>query len=199
MANFTPIEDVMNIFDPNILWLYIPGFNGYEISTNGYIRSMKHYIKYPYGILIKPVQREPYKSSNDPLYELSDNNNKRQRIRYSQLAALANENPYSIDSYPRHTMLCNTGSRNKFVKNDQGAYVKVYNGSRGGKANAKLPDNTKTHYAKFTILQDGTETIGMHYRQPEYIVPFVSVDPDNDEYYGREDCRIIVSKQGENM
>ena len=52
---FTPIQDVLDIYDPNRLWYNIPNFNGYEISNDNYIRSMKHYMKYPYGILIKKV------------------------------------------------------------------------------------------------------------------------------------------------
>ena len=189
---FTPLEDIMNIFDPSVLWLYIPGFNGYEISTNGYIRSMKHYRKHPYGILIKPVQREPYKNSSDPLYELSDDNNKRQRIRYSQLAELANKNPYEVAGYPRKTIICNSGSRNKFVKNDQGAYIKVYNGS---KRVSKKVENI--HYTKFTVLQNGTERPNMQYKQSDYECPISSIDPNSHEYYGNDYCRIIISKPEE--
>lgn len=149
MSNFTPIENIMNIFDPSILWLKIDGFTGYEVSTTGYIRSMKHYRKYPYGILIKPL--EPYKNSNDPIYELSDDNNKRQRIRYSQIAELANKDPYSDPGYPRTTITSNPNSRNKFVKNDSGAYVKVYNGPVSLARNP-LPED-KEYKPKFTIIQ----------------------------------------------
>jgi hypothetical protein len=200
MANFTPIEDIMNIFDPNRLWLYIPGFTGYEVSTDGFIRSMKHYRKYPYGILIKPVQREPYKNSTDPLYELSDDNNKRQRIRYSQIAHLANSNPYNVAGYPRTTIICNPGSRNKFVKNYDGAYVKVYNGRKKSYTKLPPPDNKHTFMPKFTIVQDGTEVPGMTYSQPELECPIRPIDPNSNVYYGRDDCRIIVSKpEGENL
>lgn len=157
---------------------------------------MKHYRKHPYGILVKPVQREPYKSSSDPLYELSDNNNKRQRIRYSQIAMLANQNPYEVASYPRHTMLANTASRNKFVKNDSGVYVKVYNGPKRTSKNG-LPNDTTTHYAKFTVIQDGTETLGMTYRQPKIKPAFKPVDPHSTDFYGISNCRILVSGQGE--
>ena len=159
---------------------------------------MKHYRKYPYGILVKPVQREPYKNSNDPLYELSDDNNKRQRIRYSQLAELANKNPYKIDSYPRQTIIGNNNSRNKFIKNENGAYVKVYNGpNKGGGFKGKIAEENKTHYAKFTIIQNGTETLGMHYQQPEIICPIKSINPSNGKFYGRDNCRIIISEKEE--
>ena len=71
-------------------------------------------MKYPYGILISPVSREPYKSSTDPLYEISDDNNKRQRIRLSQIMHLAFTNQFSVLGYPRLTIITDTGSRNKY-------------------------------------------------------------------------------------
>ena len=189
---FTPIEDVLNIFDENRLWYYIPSFNGYEISNDGYIRSMKHYRKHPYGILIKPVDRDSYKGSCDPLYEISDDNNQRQRIRLSQLVHLAATNQFAVRGYPRHTIITSSSGRNKFVKNDEGAYVKVYNGPHRTKLSIPPMDNT-AHYAKFTVIQDGTEAFGMSYRQPEYTVPVESIK--GNEYYGRKDCRTIYCPQ----
>lgn len=147
MNNFTPIDIVINIFDPNILWFDIPGYRGYEVSTLGHIRSMKHFKKYPYGILIKPTSIADPK---DPIYELSDNNNNRVRIHYSEIAKLANSNR----NYPRSTMSTDYMSRNKFVKNESGAYVKVYNGRKRGSAKIRKPDDTKTSYAKFTIIKE---------------------------------------------
>ena len=186
---FVPVEDVLNIFDQNRLWYYIPGFNGYEVSNDGYLRSMKHYRRYPYGIIIKSVDRDSYKGSCDPLYELSDDNNNRQRIRLSQLIHLAATNQFAIRGYPRYTIIGDMSSRNKYVKNDNGTYVKVYNGPGiRNKLNIPPMDNT-AHYAKFTIIQDGTETLGMTYRQPEYVVPIQSIK--GNEYYGRKDCRTI--------
>lgn len=182
-------EDVLNIFDNNRLWYYIPSFDGYEVSNDGYIRSMKHYRKYPYGIIIKPVSREPYKGSCDPLYELSDSDNKRQRIRLSQIMLLAANNQFAVRGYPRLTIISNNSGRNKFVKNSDGAYVKVYNGpTRTKKLNIPPMDQT-ARYAKFTIIQDGTEALGMSYQQPTYTVPIESIK--GNEYYGRKDCRVI--------
>ena len=154
---------------------------------------MKHYMKYPYGILISPVSREPYKSSTDPLYEISDDNNKRQRIRLSQIMHLAFTNQFSVLGYPRLTIITDTDSRNKYVKDENGAYTKVYNGpkkggGRKGKVKMPLMDPT-THYAKFTIIQDGTEMPFMEYQKPEVRVPIKSIE--GDEYYGRKDCRTI--------
>ena len=51
-----PIESVVNIYDSRILWTELgPEYNGYQISNTGLVRSMKFYKKYPYGILIEPV------------------------------------------------------------------------------------------------------------------------------------------------
>ena len=194
---FIGTEDVLDIFDNNRYWMYIPGFNGYEVSNDGFVRSMKHFRKYPCGIIIKPVDREPYRGSCDPLYELSDDNNHRQRIRLSQLMHLALTNQFAVRGYPRATIVTNSSSRNKYVQDNNGVYKKVYNGP-GCRNSINLPpiDNT-ARYAKFTIIQNGTETLGMKYRQPEYVVPIVSIK--GNEYYGRTDCRTIYRPQSENI
>jgi hypothetical protein len=155
---------------------------------------MKHYRKYPYGILIKPVARKPYCDSTDPLYEISDDNNKRKRIRLSQLMHLAATNQYAVSGYPRATIITDSGSRNKYVKNSSGAYVKVYNGpGRNGRKQLDIPPlDNRAHYAKFTIIQDGTELPHMKYEQSKYVVPIESIN--GDEYYGREDCRNLIAE-----
>lgn len=174
-SQYTRVEDVLDLNDDNRLWLYIPNFNGYEVSNDGYIRSMKHFRKYPYGILIKPVKKEPYGSSPDPLFELSDNNNERQRIRLSQIMHLAMTNNFSVSGYPRTTRMRDCQSRNDrhFVKKSM-----------------KLPPLDKeAKYAKFTIIQEGTEHPKMEYSEPDVHVPVISIK--GDEYYGRKDCRAI--------
>ena len=47
MRKYTPVENCLNIYEPRY-WFYIPGFNGYELSNDGFVRSMKHYRRYPY-------------------------------------------------------------------------------------------------------------------------------------------------------
>ena len=50
-----PIESVINIYDPSILWADLsPQYNGYQISNTGLVRSMKFFKKYPFGILLEP-------------------------------------------------------------------------------------------------------------------------------------------------
>ena len=56
---FNDVKYFLDIYDQNRLWYFIPqpGFNGYEVSNDGYVRSIKYYMKYPYGILISLVSR----------------------------------------------------------------------------------------------------------------------------------------------
>lgn len=117
ISKFIPVERYINPLSQDILWYYIPGFNGYEISNTGIVRSMKHYKKYPYGILIRPREvSDPLelftKVFDDLIYELSDNNNKRQVVRRSELQYLASTNPYYIQGYPRKTIVTDIASRN---------------------------------------------------------------------------------------
>ena len=51
-----------------------------------------------------------------------------------------------------------------------------------------LLDN-KTRYAKFTIIQDGTEMPFMEYQQPKVRVPIKPIE--GETYYGRKDCRTL--------
>lgn len=168
---YVGVETVLNVFDQNRLWYYIPSFNGYEVSNDGYLRSMKHYRKYPYGILISPKKG---KGEQDPIFELSDNNNERQRIHLSQLMYMALNNPYKVAGYPRLTIVSDSSSRNDrhFVKKKP-----------------KVPplDNT-VRYAKFTVIQDGTERPGMEKKDYEdYKVPLVPLNKNDKTYYGRQD------------
>ena len=71
--------------------------------------------------------------------------------------------------------------------------MELYSGPyRTTKLSIPPMDNT-AHYAKFTVIQDGTEAFGMSYRQPEYTVPVESIK--GNEYYGRKDCRTIYCSQ----
>lgn len=116
---FIPLEQFLNPEDDRLFY-YIPGFNGYEISNDGYIRSMKHYKKYPFGILIQPKKNKNGKvtNPNDPIFELSNNNNERIIIKRSELWNLAFGNKDQIAGYPRRTYITDTSSRNQriFVK-----------------------------------------------------------------------------------
>jgi hypothetical protein len=113
---FTPVEAVLNLNDSR-LWYYIPGYNGYEISDDYYVRSMKYFKKYPYGILLKPKtdKNGNILFPNDPVYELSNNQNERYQLHLSQIMELAKSNPYPISGYPRLTCVTDNSSRNQRV------------------------------------------------------------------------------------
>lgn len=138
VSNFTLVEEVLDIYDGNRCWYYIPGFNGYEISNDGYIRSMKHYKKYPYGLLIKPRK--------DGKFELSDNNNQRVTVTRSELLRLAQTNPYQITGYPRSTLMTDIAPRN------QSYFIKKPQSDRQFDKTPRAP--------RFTIIPDGQDSQG---------------------------------------
>lgn len=171
-SKFIPIESVLDINDQNIWWYYIPGFNGYELSSNGLVRSMKHFKKYPFGILIKTRDKV---RSEDPSFELSDNNNERVIIRLSQLQHLARTNPYAVQGYPRRTICTDIAPRNMraFIKKQ----IKV-----------QPLDNT-TRFPKFTVIDE--EDQFKERMLDDVVVPISSID--GSEYYGRDDIRTIFN------
>ena len=71
------------------LWFHIPGFNGYQINPyKKEIRSMKMMFRDP-GHILKP------KSANtiDKTFELTSDNGKRVRVKYSKLYECTFKNP----------------------------------------------------------------------------------------------------------
>lgn len=60
---FTLVEDILGVYNDRV-WYYILHYNGYEISNDGYIRSMKHYRKYPFGLLIEPKKDRKGNTTN---------------------------------------------------------------------------------------------------------------------------------------
>lgn len=135
-TKFTPLETILNVYDENRVWYYLPGFNGYEISNDYIIRSMKHFKKYPYGLLIKPK-----KDGLDPIYELSDNQNERIQLPISEIMNIALTNPWRVTGYPRKTYMLDNASRN------QRCTIKK-------KPIDKFPDRNEIYHYSFTIIQD---------------------------------------------
>jgi hypothetical protein len=115
MSKFIEVKDALGI-DNERVWYYIPGFNGYEISNDYYIRSMKHWKKYPTGILIKPISTR--QSDGLQTFELSNDNNERVRVTPFELMELAKSNNYQYPGYPRKTYQCDMAPRNihAFIK-----------------------------------------------------------------------------------
>lgn len=176
MKRYTGIEQIIHPSDPRFYWHYIPGFNGYEICFElKMVRSMKHFREYPFGIYIKPRKRSNFE---DPTFELSDNNNERKRVRYSQLVELATHNPHGVSGYPRPTYMSDPSSRNdrRFVQISQ-PHV--------------LIDNTPRR-PKFKIIEEALKDDARKYPiYPMYHVPIESID--GSTYYGREDCPMFIT------
>lgn len=115
MNKFAPVQNYIDVRNPQILWYCIPGFNGYELSNIGIVRSMKHHRKYPFGMIIKPKEVGDVielftKQFSELTYELTNNNNERKIVTRTQLNQLVANNPYSTN--PRSTIERDIGSRN---------------------------------------------------------------------------------------
>ena len=80
----TPLQNVININDPSILWGDLsPLYRGYQLSNTGLVRSMKFFHKFHYGVLID--QRK------DGTYELSNSSNQRVLVSIDELKIIAGE------------------------------------------------------------------------------------------------------------
>ena len=65
----------MNYYDDNRRLICINGYNGYEYSNDGLLRSMKNFKVNPMGKLLKK-----YKNKKGYYYILSDDNNNRKKV-----------------------------------------------------------------------------------------------------------------------
>lgn len=102
--SYISIEETLGVYN-NRLWYFIPGYNGYEISNDGYVRSMKHWRKYPFGILLK--------HDKNYIYTLTNNNNERKKLHYDEIVRLSRSDEAKKQSgYPRPTNYRNNASRN---------------------------------------------------------------------------------------
>lgn len=103
------------------LWYCLKDFNGYEYSCDGYLRSMKNYIKNPQGQLIKkyrPKKGEPY-------YRLSNNHNERVKVYESELRDMVKNKQYTA---VRRTNQTDISSRNKLEPTKRQKKDNVYVG-----------------------------------------------------------------------
>lgn len=109
-----PVETVLDINEAR-MWHYIPGFRGYELSDDGYVRSTKNFNVYPYGMLLRPVS-----SKGGNTFMLSNDDNKRVKISVEQLKELVKNDKFKHAGFPRATLLNNASSRNQqaFVKKE---------------------------------------------------------------------------------
>ena len=92
-----PIDQLWSTTIDQQIWFDIPGFNGYQVSNDYFIRSFKYRNRYPYGILVSP-KISPIKNVYNPfhygvcvgdrdkvIYELSDNDNMRIEISIQEI------------------------------------------------------------------------------------------------------------------
>ena len=119
MYDGIPVDQAIDIYNPNYKWYPIPGFNGYEYSfVINRIRSVKNPNKYKYGYLIKV--------DNNNVCRVSNNNNSRIDLKLSEAKRLIEEDPNMI--YPRETNDIDIfGNRNQraFIKPDEEPTVGV--------------------------------------------------------------------------
>lgn len=86
------------------LWYCLKDYNGYEYSNDGYLRSMKNYLKNPQGKLIKK-----YKSKQGPYFMLVNNHNERVKVYESDIKQMVKNKQYDA---VRRTNETNISSRN---------------------------------------------------------------------------------------
>ena len=90
------------------IWYCIPNYNGYEYSNDGLLRSMKNYIKNPYGQMIKKY----FNKKNEGYFFLSDNENNRCKVYEKDIINLIKMTP---NVKTRGTYETDISSRNKLV------------------------------------------------------------------------------------
>ena len=106
---YTPVEEALPC-DMNRIWYQIPGFPGYELSSDGFLRSMKHFKRYPYGLLLQPSISKRTKKVK---YTLTNYMNVRQTLGLDEILALI-KNGSGYTSAMNET---NVFSRNRHVRN----------------------------------------------------------------------------------
>ena len=89
-------------------WYCLRDYNGYQYSNDGYLRSMKNYIKNPQGVLIKKYHT---KRKGDYFY-LVNNNNDTVKVYESEIKAMIARKEYTTIMKTNQTDI---SSRNKLV------------------------------------------------------------------------------------
>ena len=115
-----PVEVAIPIHTTDRVWYYIPGFNGYEISNDGLVRSMKLWRKFAFGIIVKPNIKLQTDNIFTASFSMVGANGKRTSVDLNTIYELAMSNPYAVSGYPRYTYNTDQHSRNKsmFIQND---------------------------------------------------------------------------------
>ena len=118
------------MYNDNRIWQCIKGYNGYEYSNDGLLRSMKNFNVNPMGKLLKR-----YHDKKGYYYMLSDNNNDRKKVYETEIMYIlqTDQNPIL-----RRTYETDIGSRNRLVYRPK----------------QKINLNNIVH-PRFTIVDDG--------------------------------------------
>ena len=118
------------MYNDNRIWQCIKGYNGYEYSNDGLLRSMKNFNVNPMGKLLKR-----YHDKKGYYYMLSDNNNDRKKVYETEIMYIVqtDQNPIL-----RRTYETDIGSRNRLVYRPK----------------QKINLNNIVH-PRFTIVDDG--------------------------------------------
>ena len=95
-------------YDDNRQWICINGYNGYEYSNDGLLRSMKNFKVNPTGKLIKK-----YRDKKGYYFILSDNSNERKKVYEDEIRYII-----ANDKIPRvrRTYETDIDSRNRILK-----------------------------------------------------------------------------------
>ena len=105
-----PIESVINIYDPNIVWAELgPDYKGYQISNTGLVRSMKFFKKYPYGILLESI---------NGIVKISNSLNKTVQLDIMNIFKSKKKSDFVIPTYSTYTRSRNPliTSKSKIMK-----------------------------------------------------------------------------------
>ena len=133
------VDQVINIYDPNILWYRIPGFPGYEICKTTYmVRSFKSRKKYPYGTLVK--------WNKNQTITLTNHNNQRVNLTFDDIIRIVDE----AKELPNKTIEVQGTSRNPLSCIDTNAVTTV------GKivAKPKIQTSEEHHFVNFDNIPD---------------------------------------------
>ena len=121
-----PVQNYMSPYDYNILWADLdPEYRGYQLSTTGYIRSLKFKNKYPFGTLVLPDKQNRFNLSNSV--------NKRVNVPYEELAKIANKNGFVYNT----NMIPKKSSRNPICSSESTYRQKQFE-HVNGKGNAPI-------------------------------------------------------------
>lgn len=151
---FTYVEDVLDVNDMSREWYFIDEYNGYEVSNDHYVRSMKHFKKYPFGLLLQPKKDKKGNvlDPEDPIYTLSNNDNKRCQVHLSKLLEIA-KNSRQDAGYPRKTYMSDLNARN-----DHRIAVPKRSNEESADDNIVEENEEKLSFPSFTIIDEKSKT-----------------------------------------